>query len=55
MGTLMMLRLSSIFGAALAFVCVVSMLATSVAAQDHTTDIGTLDKETVSPVVRWKR
>ena len=42
----MMLRLSSISGAALAFVCAASMFATSVAAEDHTTDIGTLDKET---------
>src|SRR6478672_10766858 len=46
MGTLMMLRLSSISDAALAGVCAVSMFATNVAAQDQTTDIGTLDKET---------
>src|SRR5215204_7659560 len=45
-GALMMLRLSSISGAALAGVCAVSMFAASVAAEDHTTDIGTLDKET---------
>jgi hypothetical protein len=41
-----MLRLYSISGATLAGVCAVSMFATSVAAEDHTTDIGTLDKET---------
>jgi hypothetical protein len=42
----MMLRLSSISGAALAGVCAMSVFATSVAAEDQTTDIGTLDKET---------
>ena len=41
----MMLRLSSISGAALAFVCAATVFATSVAAEDQTTDIGTLDKE----------
>src|ERR1044072_7006346 len=46
MGTLMMLCLSSIAGAVLAGVCAVSMFATNVAAEDHTTDIGTLDQET---------
>jgi hypothetical protein len=42
----MMLRLSSISRAALAGVCAVSVFATSVAAEDQTTDIGTLDSET---------
>jgi hypothetical protein len=41
-----MLRLSSVFGAVLVGVCAASVFATSVAAEDHTTDIGTLDKET---------
>jgi len=40
----MMFRLSSISGAALAGVCA-AVLATTVAAQDAATDIGTLDKE----------
>ena len=42
----MPLRLSSIPAAVLAGVCAASVFATSVAAEDHTTDIGTLDKET---------
>jgi hypothetical protein len=41
----MMFRLSSISGAALAAVCAASVFATTVAAQNATTDIGTLDKE----------
>jgi hypothetical protein len=41
----MMFRLSSISGAALASLCAASVLATTVAAEDLTTDIGTLDKE----------
>src|SRR5215217_4474989 len=40
-----MVRLSSISGAALAAVCAASVFATTVAAQNTTTDIGTLDKE----------
>src|SRR5258706_13815336 len=40
-----MFRLSSISGAALAAVCAASVFATTVAAQNVTTDIGTLDKE----------
>ena len=42
----MMFRLSSISGAALAGVCAACVFATAVAAEDVTTDIGTLDKET---------
>src|SRR3977135_925000 len=41
----MMFRLSSISGVALAGVCAASVFATTVAAQDASTDIGTLDKE----------
>jgi hypothetical protein len=41
-----MLRLSSISGAALAGICAACVFATTVAAQDAATDIGTLDKET---------
>src|SRR3954449_5583418 len=40
-----MVRLSSISGAALAAICAASVFATTVAAQNTTTDIGTLDKE----------
>src|SRR5438874_12404320 len=40
-----MVGLSSISGAALAAVCAASVFATTVAAQNTTTDIGTLDKE----------
>src|SRR5438034_11757271 len=40
-----MVRLSSISGAALAAVCAASVFATTVAAQNATMDIGTLDKE----------
>src|SRR5664279_354325 len=46
MGALMMFRLSSISGIALAGVCAACVFATAVAAEDQTTDIGTLDKET---------
>src|SRR5687767_4170748 len=45
-GALMMLRLSSLPGAVLVGVCAASMFATSLAAEDQTTDIGTLDKQT---------
>jgi hypothetical protein len=41
----MMFRLSSISGAALAGVCAATVFATTVPAEDATTDIGTLDKE----------
>jgi hypothetical protein len=41
----MMFRLSSISGAALAGLCAASVFATTVAAEDLTSDIGTLDKE----------
>src|SRR4051812_28016115 len=41
----MMFRLSSISGVALAAVCAASVFATTAAAQNTTTDIGTLDKE----------
>src|SRR5438270_11005628 len=40
-----MVRLSSISGAALAAVCAASVFATTVAAQNTTTDIGTLDQD----------
>jgi hypothetical protein len=40
----MMFRLSCISGAALAAVCAASVFATTVAAEDLTTDIGTLDQ-----------
>src|SRR5436309_9284869 len=40
----MIFRLSSISGAALAAVCAASMFATTAAAQDVATDVGTLDK-----------
>src|SRR5688572_32108156 len=49
-GALMMLRLSSSYGAALAGVCAAGVFVTSVAAEDLTTDIGTLDKETADKV-----
>src|SRR3954454_14294932 len=42
----MMRRLSAIFAAALANALAAGLFATAVAAQDATTDIGTLDKET---------
>jgi Protein of unknown function (DUF3604) len=42
----MMIRLSYISAAALASVCAACVFATAVAAEDLTTDIGTLDKET---------
>jgi hypothetical protein len=42
---LMMFRLSSISGAALAGVCAACVFATTVAAQNETTDVGTLDQE----------
>ena len=41
-----MFRLSSVSGAALAALCAASVFATTVAAEDQTTDIGTLDRET---------
>src|SRR5436309_9744287 len=41
----MIFRLSSISGAALAAVCAASMFATTAAAQDVATDVGTLDKD----------
>jgi hypothetical protein len=42
----MMIRLSCVSAAALAGVCAACMFATAVAAEDRTTDIGTLDQET---------
>src|ERR1700680_3966560 len=42
----MMFRLSSISGAALAGICAACVFATTVAAQDAATDIGTLDQQT---------
>jgi hypothetical protein len=41
-----MIRLSSISATALAGVCAASLFVTVLAAEDLTTDIGTLDKET---------
>ncbi|MDB5726759.1 MAG: hypothetical protein JWQ16_3513 [Novosphingobium sp.] len=40
-----MFRLASLLGRALAGLCAASIFASTVAAEDLTTDIGTLDKE----------
>src|SRR4051812_42365644 len=51
----MMFRLSSISGVALAAVCAASVFATTAAAQNTTTDIGTLDKEAADKAFPTKR
>ena len=49
-----MIRLFAIFMAALANAVAASLFATAAVAQNVTTDIGTLDKETVEKVVSFK-